>query len=403
MTIKQPVKPPERLKPAEMKARERLLMEITSLPTAAGHEEAVAAFVERWAKKRGDRLVFTRDRSGNLILARRGFKKACAKKAPLFITAHLDHPAFVVLSAPGSAMVELEFRGGVQDAYFKGAAIEIFDRDLRRSFSARVTELRGSAKPFKTVLARLARPSAAAHIKPGCLGRWKLPGAAIAGGILRSHACDDLGGVAAALLAFGAISRSRALAHVALLFTRAEEVGFVGAIGAARGGTIPKGARLLCLECSRSFPHDSPIGAGPIVRVGDRLSVFTPWLTNAAANIAAEMQKADPAFRFQRKLMPGGACEATAFSSYGISSACLCLPLGNYHNMADIDGVAAGGIKARVAPEYVSTSDFHALVELLTAIAARLDLPGPSARDSMEKIWAERSYVLGSGQSQGVK
>ena len=38
--------------------------------------------------------------------------------------------------------------------------------------------------------------------------------------------------------------------------------------------------------------------------------------------------------------MPGGACEATAFSAYGYESTCLCLPLGNYHNMHDIDVVA---------------------------------------------------------------
>ena len=382
------------MEPAELRTRERFLLEVTSLPTAAGHEGAVTAFVERWSARRSNRVRLTRDTSGNLILAQRNFEDACIKKAPLFITAHLDHPAFVVRSAPGSAMVELEFRGGVQDAYFKGAAIEIFDLDLRRAFPARITALRGTAKPFKTVSACLARPSAAAHIKAGCIARWKFPGPAVAGGILRTHACDDLGGVAAALVAFDSISRDRKLAHVALLFTRAEEVGFIGAIGAARGGSIPKGARLLCLECSRSFPHDSPIGAGPIVRVGDRLSVFTPGLTDTAANIAAGMQKTDPAFRFQRKLMPGGACEATAFASYGISSACLCLPLGNYHNMVDIDGVAAGRKKARVAQEYISTADFHALVELLEAIAARLDKPGPSTRDSMEKIWAERSYVL---------
>src|SRR5690606_8534498 len=79
-------------------------------------------------------------------------------------------------------------------------------------------------------------------------------------------ACDDLAGVAAAL---GALDRARnepALRHFAVLLTRAEELGFVGAIGAARDGTLPAGARILSIECSRSFA-DSPLGAGPIVRV----------------------------------------------------------------------------------------------------------------------------------------
>lgn len=387
-------KPAYKLKQAGSKAREKFLLEVTSLPTAAGHEGAVVELVERWADRRRGRVVLTKDRCGNLIVARRGFKKARAKKAPLFITAHLDHPAFIVLSVKG-AEAKLEFRGGVYDVYFKGAAIEVFDPELRQSFDARVISLNTAAKPFKTVAARLARPAEAVQIKPGCIARWKFPKAAVSKGLARTHACDDLASVAAALLAFDGISRDRKLAHVALLFTRAEEVGFVGAIGAARGGTIPRGSRLVCLECSRSFPHDSPIGAGPIVRVGDRMSVFTPELTNTVSNIAAARQKAAPGFRFQRKLMPGGSCEATAFAAYGIRSTCLCLPLGNYHNMADIDGAVAGKKKARVAPEFVSAADFHGLVELLGVIARNLDAPGPPPRDSMEKIWAERSGIVG--------
>lgn len=382
------------VKTKKLQTRERLLLELTSLPTAAGREGAVTSFLESWTARRRNRLALSRDRYGNIIIARRDFSKACAHKPPLFITAHLDHPAFVVRSAPASGVVTLEFRGGVQDAYFNGAAIEIFDPELRRAFPARITSLCAEAKPFKTVSARLLRPQAAAYIKAGCIARWKFPAPLLAKGILHTHACDDLGGVAAALVAFDAVSRGRSMGHTALLFTRAEEVGFVGAIGAARGGSIPKGARLLCLECSRSFPHDSPIGAGPIVRVGDRLSVFSPGLTNTVADIAAAKQKADPGFRFQRKLMPGGACEATAFASYGISSTCLCLPLGNYHNMADIDGVTAGRTKARVAREYISTADFHGLVNLLCAVAEGLDHPGPSPRDSMEKIWKDRNYII---------
>lgn len=374
---------------------EKFLLELTSLPVAAGREDAVIAFIEAWARRIRN-LKLSRDRCGNLILARHDFKKACAGKAPLFITAHLDHPAFVVRAKPaaGSSDIRLEFRGGVQDPYFKGAAIEIFDLELRKSFAARITALDAKAKPFKTVTARLALRGAAGQLKAGCIARWKFLPAAIIKGIVRTHACDDLAAAAAALLAYESIARSGKLAHVALLLTRAEEIGFVGAIGAARGGAIPKNARLVCLECSRSFPHDSPIGAGPIVRVGDRLSVFTPELTNAISAIAAAHRKANPAFRFQRKLMPGGACEATAFAAYGLRSACVCLPLGNYHNMADVDGVLAGKKKARVAPEFISAADFHGLVELLGAIARGLDRPGATIRASMEKLWARQGHVL---------
>jgi endoglucanase len=397
---------------AERRAREEFLLEITSLPTAAGREERVIARIEAWVAERADRLVLSRDRIGNLTIARHDFLEACARGMktgvkPLLITAHLDHPAFVVTGmrvvGKGRAAgveLDLEFRGGVNDPYFVGAALEVFDRAGERSCDARIVSLDAktdpATKPFKTVAARLSRAADAAIVATGSIARWRFPKAEVKDGLAHTHACDDLAALAAALVAFDAISRDAACAHVALLFTRSEEIGFIGAIGAAREGSMPKGARLLCLENSRSFPHDSPIGAGPIVRVGDRLSVFTPELTNRVGDLAAAHAKDHASFRFQRKLMPGGACEATAFASFGIASTCVCLPLGNYHNMQDIDGVAAGRAKARVGREFISTNDFHWLVELLEVVARRIDDPTAAAphRALMDTLWSRHARIV---------
>ena len=142
----------------------------------------------------------------------------------------------------------------------------------------------------------------------------------------------------------------------------------------------------MCIEMSRSFA-DSPIGAGPIVRVGDASTVFDRSLTNQFSKVAHSMGKP-----WQRKLMVGGSCEATAFGAYGYASTCLCLPLGNYHNMADIDGVAAGTVPARVAPEEISVTDFHGLVRLLTASVPGLSDPSPEI--DLEEHFAEWAYLL---------
>ena len=393
---------------ADRRAREAFLLEVTSLPTAAGREERVIAHIEAWVAERRDRLVLSRDRVGNLTIARHNFLESCAKGIkPLLITAHLDHPAFVVTGlrvvGKGKASgveLDLEFRGGVNDPYFVGAALEVFDRAGCNSCEARIISLDAktdpATKPFKTVVARLARPADAAIVVTGSIARWKFPKAEVKDGLAHTHACDDLAALAAALVAFDSISRDASCAHVALLFTRSEEIGFIGAIGAAREGTVPKGARLLCLENSRSFPSDSPIGAGPIVRVGDRLSVFTPELTNRVGDLAAAHAKEHSAFRYQRKLMPGGACEATAFASFGLASTCVCLPLGNYHNMQDIDGVAAGKSKARVGREFISTNDFHWLVELLEVVARKLDDPSvaTSHRALMDTLWSRHARIV---------
>jgi endoglucanase len=94
--------------------------------------------------------------------------------------------------------------------------------------------------------------------------------------------------------------------------------------------------------------------------------------------------------------MPGGTCEATAFCAYGHEATCLCLPLGNYHNMVDIDGVKAGRRPARVGPEYISVADYHGLVELLVHLVSAIDVGQvPDIKKGMETRLRNNGAVLG--------
>jgi endoglucanase len=373
------------------RTHEQWLLDLTNIPTAAGREARVVAWITAWVARRRN-LVLTRDRAGNLFITQRRREQAGASRAPIFITAHLDHPAFVVLSArDGEA--ELEFRGSVHDPYFENAPVEIFSQ--RATYSARIVSLNAKATPFKRATVKLdddqARPMAG-DIARFIFAEQGVP--RIDEGLLRTYACDDLSAVAAALSAMDLLRGRTGMAHVGLLFTRAEEVGFVGALAACRARSIPKRARLICLENSRSFP-ESPIGGGPIVRVGDRMSVFEPSLTNDIALLMVEHEKHKTGFKWQRKLMPGGTCEATAFSTYGYRSTCLCLPLGNYHNMVDIDGVLAGRRPAEVGPEFISVADFHGLIDMLVVCVEALDSPTrPSLRGRMEELLQKGGYVL---------
>jgi endoglucanase len=131
------------------------------------------------------------------------------------------------------------------------------------------------------------------------------------------------------------------------------------------------------------------------------MSVFDPDLTNAISLLMAEHERRQPRFRWQRKLMPGGTCEATAFGAYGYSATCLCLPLGNYHNMADIDGVAAGRRPAEVGPEFISLDDFHGLVEMLVVCATGLDGPATSLRARMDRLCRDYGHVLQQAPAAG--
>jgi putative aminopeptidase FrvX len=384
--------------PTQTKAKdhERWLAELTAIPTAAGREQRVIAWVARWVKARKD-LVLERDQSGNLIITPRGSKAARNRKRGIWFTAHLDHPAFVVTPGSlGDREIELEFRGGVHDPYFPGAAIDIIDAK-DRPHRAKIIELDATAKPFKRVVARLSEKNGT--IAPGDIGRWVFstgPQAVMRKGQLHAPACDDLAAVAAALAAIDIITSNKggASGSVGVLLTRAEEVGFVGAIAACKLKSIPKGTRLICLENSRSYA-ESPIGAGPIVRVGDKASVFTPELTNRISHIAADYQAKHQDFKWQRKLMPGGTCEATAFATFGYESTCLCLPLGNYHNMVAIDDVLSGRARAKCDAEYISIDDYHGLIELLVVTAANLDSADASPlKARLNKLHKDRASLL---------
>jgi putative aminopeptidase FrvX len=415
----------------------RWLLELTSIPTAAGKESRVIAWVRDWAAQRAGVEVIE-DRAGNLVLRRRAGAgssvngSGAGQRPPVLFTAHLDHPAFVVERIIGPGTVELSFRGGVMEPYFVNGKVRIVTGDgggaePRSSLSPalshppvgeRRSEVRAvivesrKAEPFKMCVAELESAkndggggaddeSPECPVRVGDVAVWDLPDAFVRDGLAHTPACDDLAALAAALAAFDVLLAHERAAHVQILLTRAEEIGFVGAIAASRDGTIPAGARVIALENSRSFPLDSPIGAGPIVRVGDRLSTFSPALTAAVSKVAellAEQRKdSGEPFRWQRKLMAGGACEATTYQCYGFDATCVCLPLGNYHNMADLERVQAGDAaavaSATIAPEFISVADYHGLIDLLIGCGVSLESVEP-IRDRMEKLYEKLGFVL---------
>ncbi len=363
------------------------LKELTGLPTAAGQEQRVIDWVQRWATRRRD-IVVTADRFGNLLLHRR---RDSRQGRPLIITAHMDHPAFVVTKVRDDRTVEAVFRGGVRDEYFISAPV-LLHHDALRPRHGRVVAM-VKVENVKDATVQDGSPSVTIEFeKPGAAAlsdvvTWDVGQPRVRGGRLRAPACDDLAGVAAALSALEAIYRKRVRTPVSVLLTRAEEVGFVGAIAACKSRLIPRSARLLCLENSKSFA-ESPIGGGPIVRVGDRTSTFDPELTYQVAAIAQNIAAVDRRFLWQRRLMPGGTCEASAFGAFGYTATCLCLPLGNYHNMNEQT--------RRIDAETIATGDYLGLVRLLVEVAATIDAPdrAPTLRQRLTQRFERQRWLL---------
>jgi endoglucanase len=331
-------------------------------PTATGREQLPAQWIRDFVAKR-ENLALEEDRYGNLIV-RHAVRAGAAP--PLVLMAHLDHPGFIVREVRG-ATARLDFRGGVRLkharrgtklAFFEVGKIDPIGRGVLRSASSK------GARP--RMLGTGVADVTSGRAVEGGFTMWALPSYAIRGSRIVSRCIDDLLGAAAALATLDELHRSGPQdANVWGFFTRAEEIGLLGAFAGIKAKCIPKHARVLSLETSRTLPHARQ-GDGVIVRVGDARSVFEPRLTGAIVAMAAEMAKEDRQFRFQRRLMDGGSCEATAFCAAGYQAGGLALPLGNYHNMKGLDGGAVG-----IGAENVRVSDFVSEVRLLVQLASR--------------------------------
>lgn len=330
----------------------RWLEELTHLPTASGLEDNVIEWVRRWVGRRSD-LKLKQDSGGNLLITQKGRKS----RDPVLAVAHMDHPAFVVTGVDGKN-VDFEFRGGVDPEYFVDAKVE-FVTSLDRQ-SGRVETYDPATK---TGVIR-ANPGGVAV---GDIAMWKFSSRRAKKDRLLAPACDDLAGCAAALAALDRARANPSLGHFGVLLTRAEEVGLIGAIHAAKHGTFPAESRLLSIETSRASAN-APIGDGPIIRIGDAVTVFDPELGNRISHAVARA-----GIPHQRKLMDGGGCEASAFGVYGYRATGLCLALGNWHNRGNLDGFEAGTAEPIPMMEEISLSDFHGLVDLLLVAARAVD------------------------------
>ncbi len=382
-----------------------LLKSLTQIPTAAGREWRVIRAIRAWAAERDD-VILRDDASGNLHLSLKSSSSATelyeTARRPVYFTAHLDHPAFVVDQIVNADSFLLSFRGGVMADYFTNARIRIFSRTDHVQ-SATLVQKEKSAPPFDQYLARLDSGTNE-FFAVGDVARWDLPPAEIIDNCMYTDACDDLAAAAAALAAFDVLRTRTPREDVRLLFTRSEEIGFIGAIAACHNNTMPRNSRVIALENSRAFP-DSPVHGGPVVRVGDRVSVFSPTLTAACARRAEELGGPQPTakdkttdtkpWKWQRKLMAGGACEASVFCTLGYEATCICLPLGNYHNMGDLAAIQNGTATrpATIEREFIGIDDFHGLVDLLIACGERLD-DGSGFSERVSKLWDDLNFVL---------
>jgi len=374
--MKSPPRAPKSLiRPARVR---HLLARTLECPTAPFREGCVIAWVREFAAA-NPHLRLREDRDGNLTLTRRGVRPSAR---PLVLAAHMDHPGFRALRSKkvrGGFRIEALFLGGVRPEYFPGARARFHTGE--KGIVARVERTRRDPRSGEQRVTLSARKP----VPAGALGTWDLPGFRISRrnpDLVETRAADDLAGLSGVLALLERIDEidPKRRVDVRGLFTRGEEVGFVGALAVAQGKRLPRDARIVTIEASKAL-RDAPQGAGPILRVGDRTSVFddglSRWLGRVATGLARSGRFHTGRFRYQRKLMDGGTCESTAYQLFGYRCAGLCLPLGNYHNMSE---------RGRIAVETIRLSDMVGLVRFFEGLVrADDDAPRPGRTDPLRK------------------
>ncbi len=348
-----------------------VLAALLAEPAAAFHETRVAArivsFLRDWD------IPYHVDPWGALVArVRRG-----DVTRPLVLMAHMDHPGLEladgVIRADGYLTATL--LGGVARAALTVGAVGVrlyaphADRADRGILTHVVEAGPASSRGMATTLILALDDAAdAGRLDTRSWGVWEMPTYRLDGKVVHARAVDDLAGCAAILAALHEAARATWDTDLYAVFTRAEEVGLVGAHAALHGGTVPSGAYVVSLEASKVLPGALQ-GDGPVIRVGDRISTFSDeaegLLRQAATGLSGPVQ---------RQLMNGGVCEAASALQAGFAATGLAFPLGNYHNVSP---------ETTLVPETIHLSDYHTGVALLVEAARLLpDYRGPSGRDA---------------------
>jgi endoglucanase len=350
----------------------RRLERLLALPTAPFRERAIVEFAVDFCGRAG--IPCFADPLGNVIVGARNaaaYHRAIGRRTgePLrLFVAHMDHPGFHGSSWAAPNRLRASWLGGSPVKHLRGARVWLAD-DSGYVGRGRITSYRlheaGYAMTDVNVRVDTLRSSAEPQSLFGGFAFrkpvWR------SGRRIHTKAADDLVGVFAVLQTAKALwgrggRRDRAFLG---LLTRGEEVGFVGAVGHFGLGWLAEAARpVLCvsLETSRTLPG-AIIGKGPVVRLGDRRTVFDP----AALAVLTRVAETALPGRHQRRIMDGGSCEATAATAWGLAAVGLSVPLGNYHNQG-FEGGPDCAAPEGPAPEMVHLDDVEDLLRLCRAL-----------------------------------
>ena len=344
-----------------------ILMLLGGCPATSFHEGLVSRRIVDilYASK----IDYRVDMYGNIIARVDGNLEAESESLPIAFVAHMDHPGFEVVRYEEELPIATSLGGVPLASITKGANAFYFDEKGNR-FKCELEPIPGGQNEL-LVKSSVLPPMGAPIV-------FALDDFSISEDILRMRAMDDLAGCAAIIASLEELKNTPSASEVYGVFTRAEEVGLIGARLLSLEKTLPQNTFVVSVETSSIIPGVTQ-GEGPVIRTGDASYTFNSEAEQILIMGREAIKSSDSDFKCQRQLMSAGSCEASAFAVNGYRTTGIAFPLGNWHNATTTIRDPNGG----VGDEYISVYDFIGGVRLIESsarnVATRNNSPLPSS------------------------
>ncbi|MEC9438521.1 MAG: hypothetical protein VX917_03675 [Chloroflexota bacterium] len=343
-----------------------ILMLLGGCPATSFHEGLVSRRIVDILD--ASKIDYRVDMYGNIIASVDGNLEAESESLPIAFVAHMDHPGFEVVRYEEELPIATSLGGVPLASITKGANAFYFDEKGNR-FKCELEPIPGDQNEL-LVKSSVLPPVGAPIV-------FALDDFSISEDILRMRAMDDLAGCAAIIASLEELKNNPSASEVYGVFTRAEEVGLIGARLLSLEKTLPQNTFVVSVETSSIIPGVTQ-GEGPVIRTGDASYTFNSEAEQILIMGREAIKSSDSDFKCQRQLMSAGSCEASAFAVNGYRTTGIAFPLGNWHNATTTIRDPNGG----VGDEYISVYDFIGGVRLIESsarnVATRNNSPLPS-------------------------
>lgn len=335
-----------------------LFLDLSNIPTTSFYENLVSDFIKSKLKEYD--LSFSEDKWGNIEVLLSGE----TEKEIVYIS-HMDHPGFEIVDKIADNLYKAKTLGGLPklcdqentkvkiisgNDHYEGKLIPLdnpnsdkfrfvnSDKWLNKEFVLVQIEGKELDYPLPVV--------------------FDLPSPIIHENEIITPVADDLAGCSLILETLRTLKNIKMKYSIRAIFSRAEEVGLLGARLIAKSNRISKKSIIVSIETSSELPG-AISGSGPIIRTGDRATTFDNSGEIILLSAVKELIREDSDFKFQRQLMDLGGCEATAFSAFDYKVTGISLPLINWHNANE---------QGSVEPERISITDYQNALNIMTKV-----------------------------------